>query len=99
MSISNKIKAWWKKINHKCTPMKYPPTGETMIFHWDVNWFFSQTFTVCKECKKVKVLSEIENKDRIIPGQYMKEKDGEQWSKKCSFAKVPSIGRNKLIID
>ena len=93
----DKIKAWWKELNHTCKPMKYPETGEVIIFHWDINWFFSQTFHVCKECKKVKVLSEIENKDKIGDGKYQKEIDGEKWSGKCDFAKVPSIGRDKLI--
>lgn len=95
MNIIDKIKAWWKKQNHKCVSMKYLETGETMIFHWDVPWSFSQTFTVCSECDRVKVLSEIKNDNR---GIYIKEKDGEQWSGKCDYAKVPSIGRDKLTI-
>lgn len=95
MNIFDKIKAWWKKHNHKCLPIKYS-TGETLIFHWDVPWMFSQEFTVCKKCDKVKVLSEVS--DGCVLGGYKKEKDGEPWSGKCDFAKVPSIGRDKLTV-
>ena len=89
-----KLKAWWKKHNHKCVPSKYLYTGETIIFHYDVPWSFSQTFTVCEECKKVKVLSENRNDNR---GTYKKEIDGEKWSGSCDYGKIPSIGNDKLI--
>lgn len=82
-------------ITHRCSPMKYPETGETMIFHWNVPWSFSQTFNVCKECNKVKVLAETINDNR---GKYRREKDGEQWSGQCDYAKVPSIGRDKFSV-
>lgn len=99
MSISNKIKAWWKKRNHKCVPMKYLYTGETMVFHWDVPWCFSQTFTVCKECKRVKVLTDTTADNRSPLGGYRKEKNGQLWSGSCDYAKIPSIGRDKLIFN
>jgi len=92
----DKIKAWWKRHNHICTPKKYPDTGETIIFHWDVPWSFSQTFTVCSECGQVKVLSQIRNDNR---GSYNKEIDGEKWSGNCDYGKIPSIGNDKLIFD
>lgn len=95
--IFNKIKAWWKKHNHRCKPAIYPDTGETIIFHYDVPWSFYQTFTVCEECKKVKVLSEITADNRSPLGGYRKEKDGQPWSGKCDYAKIPSIGRDKLM--
>ena len=88
------IKKWFCKVCHKCVSAQYPPTGETIIFHWEVPWMFSQTFTVCEECKKVKVLSKIS--DGCMLGGYKKEEDGKKWSGQCSYAKVPSIGRNKL---
>ena len=69
-----------------------------MVFHWDIPWIFSQKFTVCQECKKVKILSEVTNDNRSILGGYQKEKNGEIWSGKCDYAKVPSIGRDKLMI-
>jgi len=82
---------------HKCKPMEYPETGEVMIFHWDIPWTFSQTFTVCQECNKVKVISDTTNDNRSILGGYKKEIDGEVWSGKCDYAKVPSIGVDRLI--
>jgi hypothetical protein len=98
-----KIKLWWKKnfqvcIPHLCTPTLYPETGETMIFHWDVPWSFSQTFTVCSECDKVKVLTDTTADNRSPLGGYRKETDGEKWSGRCDYAKVPSIGRDKLTV-
>jgi hypothetical protein len=95
-NMFEKIKLWWKRHNHMCTPKKYSDTGEVIEYHWDVPWSFSQTFTVCSECRKVKVLSEIKNDNR---GSYQKETDGEQWSGMCDYAKIPSIGRDKLMCD
>lgn len=95
----DKIKAWRKKHNHKCSPKKYPDTGETIIYHWDVPWSFSQTFTVCSECNRVKVLTETTADNRSPLGGYRKEKDGAQWSGMCDYAKVPSIGRERLVCD
>lgn len=86
----------FKVVTHKCSPIKYAETGEVIEFHWDVPWSFSQTFTVCTDCGKVKVLSEIRNDNR---GSYRKEKDGKTWSGSCDFAKVPSIGRDRLTIN
>ena len=94
------IKKWFTDTVHRCTPMKYPETGETgetIIFHWEVNWMFSQEFHVCSECHKVKVLSEVS--DGCVLGGYRKEIDGKKWSGSCSYAKVPSIGRDKLTIN
>ena len=87
------LKAWWKKVTHKCKPMEY--AGEAVELHWDVPWSFSQTFTVCSECDKVTVLSEIRNDNR---GSYRKETNGEKWSGRCDYAKVKSIGRDKLTV-
>ena len=93
----NKIKKFFSKHKpHRCKPIEYPETGEVMIFHCDINWFFSQEFTVCQECNKVKVTSEITNGDIDMIGEYKKEIDGTQWSGQCDYAKVPSIGRDKL---
>ena len=89
------IKKWFKDTTFKCTPIKYLETDEIIIFHWEIPWIFSQTFTVCKKCNKVTVINEIKNDNR---GRYNKEKDGEQWSGRCSYAKVPSIGRDKLTV-
>jgi hypothetical protein len=75
--------------------MKYDETGEVIEFHWDVPWTFSQVFTVCAGCGKVTVLSEVRNDNR---GSYRKEYNGKKWSGSCDFAKVPSIGRDKLRI-
>ena len=97
-NMFEKIKLWWKKKNHKCVPIAYPETGETMTFHWDVPWSFSQTFTVCTECGKVKVLTETTADNRSPLGGYRKEKDGEEWSGACDYAKVPSIGREQLTV-
>jgi len=94
MSISSRYKAWWKKRFHKCSPAKYPDTGEIIIFHYDVPWSFHQTFTVCNECSRVKVLSENRNDNR---GTYNKEIDGEKWSGNCDYGKIPSIGKDELI--
>lgn len=93
----DKIKTWWRTINHKCVPMKYDETGETIIFYWDVPWCFCQKFTVCSICEKVKVLSKItaDNRPPIGIG-YRKEEDGKLWSGSCDFAKVDSIGRDVL---
>jgi len=97
-NMLEKIKLWWKRNNHVCTPIVYPETGETMVFHWDVPWSFSQTFTVCSECDKVKVLTQTIADNRQPLGGYRKEKDGELWSGICDYAKVPSIGRDKLTV-
>ncbi len=92
------IKKYFKKVSHRCNPIEYPETREIIIFHYDIPWLFSQMFTVCKECHKVKVLSEIINDNRSILGEYKKEIDGTKWSGNSDYAKVPSIGRDKLII-
>jgi hypothetical protein len=89
--LSNKF----KKITHRCSPIRYEETGEVITFHWDVPWSFSQKFQVCTECGKVEVISEVRNDNR---GSYRKEKNGRIWSGSCDFAKVPSIGRDKLTI-
>jgi len=80
---------------HRCKPKTHPETGEVITFHWDVPWSFSQKFTVCQECDKVKVISEIRNDNR---GRYRKEENGKKWSRQCDYAKVPSIGKDKLIV-
>ncbi len=97
-TIIDKMIAWWNKKIHKCMPIKYSETGETIIFHWDIPWCFFQTFTVCDECKKVKVLSEVRADNRAPLGGYRKEKDGQEWSGNCDYGKTPSIGRDKLRI-
>jgi hypothetical protein len=76
--------------------MKYTKTGEIgtvgeiLTFHWDVPWLFSQTFHVCNECGKVKVLTQTTNDNRSPLGGYRKEKDGETWSGSCDYAKISS---------
>lgn len=85
----DRIKRWCHKAVHKCVAAQYPKTGETLIFHWEIPWMFSQTFTVCEECKKVKVLSLVS--DGTMLGGFNKEEDGKQWSGGCSYAKVPSM--------
>ena len=92
-----RIKKFIRKETHKCIPIQYPDTEEDIIFHWDVPWLFSQEFTVCQECNKVKVISEIKGDNRSPLGGYRREVDGTTWSGKCDFAKVPSIGRDKLV--
>jgi hypothetical protein len=87
-----------KKILHRCTPMVYTETGEKIVFHWDVPWSFSQTFHVCEECEKVTVLTETTADNRSPLGGYRKEKNKTLWSGYCDYAKVPSIGRDKLHI-
>ena len=89
---------WLSSKLHKCTPMKYPEIGEEIVFHWDVPWCFSQKFHVCEECEKVTVLSEITADNRSPFGGYRKEKNGSLWSGRCDYAKVPSIGREELVI-
>ncbi len=86
----------FKKVTHRCSPIVFSETDEVIEFHWDIPWTFSQTFTVCTECGKVKVISEVKNDNR---GSYRREIDGKVWSGSCDFAKIPSIGRDTLTIN
>ncbi len=96
--IKEKLKQWFKKTTHKCSPAVYPETGEVMTFYWEIPWLFIQEFQVCEECRKVEVLSEITNDNRSIPGGYKKEINDRVWSGDCDFIKIPSIGGDKLTL-
>ena len=86
-----------KKITHKCTPARYEPTGEVLTFYWEVPWLFTQKFTVCEDCRKVNVISQTQN-GGAMRGDYNQETHDKPWSGQCYYAKIPSIGRDRLTL-
>ncbi len=87
------VKLFFHKFR-KCTPITYEPTGEILTFYWETPWVHLQTFTVCSVCNKIKVLEETGTP--FYPHQ--RSVDGTQFIGQFDYAKVPSIGRDKLTL-
>ena len=82
----SRLAKWFRKVTHKCKPLKFDESGDVIIFVWEVPWCFLQKFTVCAECHKVKVLTKIVADNRSMMGGYRKEVNGAAWSGKYDYA-------------
>lgn len=89
-----KLFKWLRRQVHLCKPVQYD--GQDVVFHWEIPWLFHQEFTVCRECNCVSVISETRDVGCFPFGGPQREQHGKEWSGRCHYGKVPSIGRDKL---